>query len=145
MVNIYKTVKIVTVLICLNVQKATVFLIGISVMEDGTVGMEKINCTSYSCFNMFRCKLAVTCIHTRNVCDRTVDCTLKDDETLCEEIYCIDKCKCLNYAMNCQQQHFINANNLFSFLKYFAFIHIVESAIQNDKINKLTHVILFIA
>ena len=35
---------------------------------------------------MFKCKLSLSCIHTKNVCDGTVDCPLYDDEIICIDL-----------------------------------------------------------
>ncbi len=62
------------------------------------------------CTNMFKCKQSQLCVHQNDVCDKTIDCPLGDDEFMCSLFFvsCPFHCCCLNYAIDCSHVRLIN-------------------------------------
>ena len=108
-------------------------------------GEEEINCRNLCCIKMYKCKLSSICIHTNNVCDKTLDCPLNDDEMICIETSCVDHCIFLNFDINCLVLiAFITGEILFSLLSNFVFINI-SNKLQSDNINRLHNALIFLA
>ena len=55
------------------------------------------------CFNMFKCKKSIICIHVNDICNKDVDCPFGDDEYFCDFKFttCPSNCICLTFAINC--------------------------------------------
>ncbi len=55
------------------------------------------------CIQLFKCKHSQICIHLENICDRQMNCPLKDDEDFCElnSVFCPEKCECVTFAVFC--------------------------------------------
>ena len=100
------------------------------------------NCgTNRLCINQFKCRYSQICIHIHDVCNKIYDCSLHDDEVLCQlkGILCPKLCKCLNFALMCNDEvssefitlydspyvayHLVSVSiNSISFLKYNNFV-----------------------
>ena len=62
---------------------------------------EQQSCSNRSCTFLFKCKNSSCCLHYTSVCNDEIECPLQDDEILCDLPPCPWKCKCLLYAMTC--------------------------------------------
>ncbi len=72
---------------------------------------EDVRCTfQRQCAGMFKCKLALICIHMHDICDDKYDCPLQDDELLCSlhTHSCPLACKCLAFAISCKNITAVN-------------------------------------
>ena len=86
------------------------------------------------CMHFFKCKSSQICVHIENICDGIDDCSLRDDELLCQiKVFsCPKQCLCLNLAIVCQNQ--ISDEFFSNNLPYISF-HITGTTI--DSINFL--------
>ena len=126
-----------------NVQNTTAYL-GLILCDgkwDCPYGYDETqhNCgSSRLCINKFKCRLSQICIHIYDVCNNLSDCPLQDDEALYQfkNIMCSKMCKCLNFALMCQDvsQDFMNLYNLPYVAYHLTFLSInTISFLKNNK------------
>ena len=93
-------------------------------------GNDEIICNeNINCKNMFHCRnTSQMCLHLGNTCDGHSDCSLSDDEMLCEFklVNCPLNCICLLYAIDCRalSDETFNIESPFEYLfAHLLFIH----------------------
>ena len=62
---------------------------------------DEAGCDDYACPGFYRCRGAVTCVHSSDVCDGIPQCPQHDDELLCELTTCPGNCTCYGLAFFC--------------------------------------------
>ena len=67
-------------------------------------GDDEVNCNSYICPNLFKCKGQTKCLHFSKYCDNNKDCIFGDDEMWCihgSVLACPKECKCFAQSLIC--------------------------------------------
>ena len=89
------------------------------------------------CKNMFHCSQSQLCIHIEDVCDKHIDCPLKDDEYLCDlkGLICPQSCTCHKFALSCFHA-VLKKNIIFGILPYTS-VFISKTIISDNSVVRL--------
>ena len=88
-------------------------------------GDDEIDCKSYSCPNLFKCKNQSKCLHFSKFCDNNKDCIFGDDESWCTNdslLVCPKKCKCFAQSLICNYLETFFHHHTWNSIKYLKFI-----------------------
>ena len=83
---------------------------------------DEINCQSFSCPNLFKCKNQTRCLHLSKICNNNNDCQFGDDELWCIHdalLVCPEKCKCFSQSIICSKLDDAIYNYIWNTIKYF--------------------------
>ncbi len=108
---------------------------------------EDVRCTyQRQCAGMFKCKLALICIHMHDICDAKNDCPLQDDEQLCllHTHNCPLACKCLAFAIHCRNITTVNWHVTDKLLWHAIFIMNSASLVAKTIFASLQHISILV-
>ncbi len=85
---------------------------------------------------MFKCKRSSRCLHFKSVCDGLIECPLGDDEELCNLPSCPWKCRCLHYAITCENIDTM----IWTGIKPFIRVNMTNSTLRSKSLQQFTAV-----
>ena len=81
-----------------------------------------MNCTTYSCSHLFKCKTQIKCLYFSKICDTIKDCIFGDNELSCssiDTISCSLQCFCFAQSIVCDQLTYLLDLKFWDSIKYF--------------------------